>query len=501
VPITSDSSTPRPETRDVDVLVIGAGISGIGAAYHLKANRPGTSFLIVEGRDTIGGTWSLHRYPGIRSDSDMPTFGFGFKPWTHRKSIADGHIILDYLQQAVDENGINRHIRFGHRVQAANFDSRTGRWIVTTTHGDETTTFTGRFLFLGTGYYDYETPFIPDFPGKDDFAGQVIHPQLWPKDLDYAGKKVVVIGSGATAVTLIPSLADKAGHITMLQRSPSYVLSVPAADPITNALNKVLGHERAFPIVRRKNIATGRGLYKLCQKYPTVMRKLLIANVARQLPKGFDVDTHFMPRYNPWEQRLAMVPDGDLFKAIRTGKASVVTDQIERFTERGIRLQSGQELEADIIVTATGLNMSAFGKIALSVDDQVLNMPDHTVYKAMMISDVPNLAFAMGYTNLAWTLKVDLVCEHFCRLLDHMDANGHDIVVPVPENPDMERGPLMDLSSGYVQRGIQQFPRSGDSGSWLVKHAYEVDAERLRNGSIEDPGLRFSSVKTVAYAS
>ena len=497
----SITSTPRSTTQDVDVLIIGAGISGIGAAYHLKANRPGTSFLIIEGRDTIGGTWSLHKYPGIRSDSDMPTFGFGFKPWTHRKSIADGHIILDYLQQTVDENGIGEHIRFGRRVQNANFDSDTGRWTVTTTQGDDTTTFTGRFLFLGTGYYDYEKPFIPDFPGKDDFAGPVIHPQLWPEDLDYAGKKVVVIGSGATAVTLIPSMADKAGHITMLQRSPSYVLSVPAADPITNALNKVLGHERAFPIVRRKNIATARGLFKLCQKYPKIMRKLLIANVARQLPKGFDVDTHFTPRYNPWEQRLAMVPDGDLFKAFRTGKASIVTDQIERFTERGILLESGQELEADIIVTATGLNMSLFGKIALSVDGQVLNMPDHTVYKAMMVSDVPNMAFAMGYTNIAWTLKVDLVCEHFCRMLDHMDAHGHDVVVPVVENPDMARGPLMDLSSGYVQRGIQQFPRSGDSGSWLVKHAYEMDAERLRGGPIEDPGLRFSSVKSVAYAS
>ncbi len=386
-------------------------------------------------------------------------------------------------------------------MQNANFDSDTGRWTVTTTTGGQTSSFTGRFLFLGTGYYDYEKPFIPEFPGKDDFAGQVIHPQLWPEDLDYAGKKVVVIGSGATAVTLIPSMADKTAHITMLQRSPSYVLSVPAADPITNALNKVLGHERAYPIVRRKNIATGRGLFKLCEKYPALMRKLLIANVARQLPKGFDVDTHFTPRYKPWEQRLAMVPDGDLFKTIKSGKASVVTDQIERFTPRGILLKSGQELEADIIVTATGLNMSPFGKIALSLDDQVLNLPDHTVYKAMMVSDVPNLAFAMGYTNLAWTLKVDLVCEHFCRLLDHMDARGYDVVTPVPEAADMERGPLMDMSSGYVQRGIAQFPRAGDRGAWLFKHAYEMDAERLRGGPIEDPGLRFSVVKTAAYAS
>ncbi|MUL48314.1 NAD(P)/FAD-dependent oxidoreductase [Mycobacterium sp. CBMA293] len=497
----SATSAQRSETRDVDVLIIGAGISGIGAAYQLKTQRPGTSFLIVEGRDAIGGTWSLHKYPGIRSDSDMPTFSFGFKPWTHRKAIADGHIILDYLQQAVDENGLDEHIRFGHRVQNANFDSGSGRWTVTTTHGDETTTFTGRFLFLGTGYYDYEKPFIPDFPGVEDFDGPVIHPQLWPEDLDYAGKKVVVIGSGATAVTLLPAMADKARHITMLQRSPSYVLSVPGSDPITNALNKLLGHERAYPIVRRKNIAVIRGQFKLCMKYPTLMRKLLIANVARKLPRGFDVDTHFTPRYNPWQQRLVVVPDGDLFKTIKAGKGSVVTDEIERFTTRGILLKSGQELEADIVVTATGLNMAAFGKIALSVDDQVLNLPDHTVYKAMMVSGVPNMAFAMGYTNLAWTLKVELVCEHLCRLLDHMDDHGYDTVTPVPENADMERSPLMDMSSGYIQRGIRQFPRAGDSGAWVFKHAYEMDAERLRNGPIEDPGLQFSSVKTAVYAS
>ncbi len=479
-------------TAPVDVLVIGAGISGIGMAYHLKTFRPGTSFTVLEGRDAIGGTWSLHQYPGIRSDSDMPTFGFGFKPWTHRKSIADGHIILDYLQQTVAENGLADHLRFGHHVDSANFDSHQGLWTVTTTHEGKTEAFTSRFLFLGTGYYDYENPYIPDFPRRDDFEGPVIHPQLWPKDLDYTGKNVVVIGSGATAVTLIPNMADKAAHVTMLQRSPSYVFSIPASDPIANVLNKVLGHERAYKIVRRKNISLNRGMYKMCMRYPKVMRKLLIANVARQLPKNFDVDTHFTPKYNPWQQRLAMVPDGDLFKMVASGKASIVTDHIDRFTKNGIMLKSGQELAADIIISATGLNMTPFGKIALSVDGHSLHLPDLTVYKAMMLSGVPNFAFAVGYTNIAWTLKVDLVCEHFCRMLDYMDEHGYGKVVPILEDGTMERVPLLDMTSGYVQRAVAQFPRGGTYGPWAFKHAYEMDQERLRNGPIEDPALVFT---------
>ncbi|MDX1877393.1 NAD(P)/FAD-dependent oxidoreductase [Mycolicibacterium sp. 141076] len=479
-------------TAPIDVLVIGAGISGIGMAYHLKTFRPGTSFAVLEGRDAIGGTWSLHQYPGIRSDSDMPTFGFGFKPWTHRKSIADGHIILDYLQQTVEENDLAGHIRFGYHVDSANFDSQQGLWTVNTTHDGHPKTFTSRFLFLGTGYYDYENPYIPDFPGRDDFEGPVIHPQLWPKDLDYTGKNVVVIGSGATAVTLIPNMADKAAHVTMLQRSPSYVFSIPASDPIANVLNKVLGHERAYKIVRRKNISLNRGLFKMCMRYPKVMRKLLIANVARQLPKNFDVDTHFTPKYNPWQQRLAMVPDGDLFKMVSSGKASIVTDHIERFTKHGILLKSGQELAADIIISATGLNMIPFGKIELSVDGHLLHLPDLTVYKAMMLSGVPNFAFAVGYTNIAWTLKVDLVCEHFCRMLDYMDEHGYGKVVPVLEDGTMERVPLLDMTSGYVQRAVAKFPRGGTYGPWAFKHAYEMDQERLRNGPIEDPALVFT---------
>ncbi|MGV0737433.1 NAD(P)/FAD-dependent oxidoreductase [Mycobacterium syngnathidarum] len=491
------------KTTDFDVLIVGAGISGIGAAYHLKTFRPGTTFAVLEGRDSIGGTWSLHQYPGIRSDSDMPTFGYGFKPWTHRKAIADGHIILDYLQQTIDEFGLGEHIRFGHKVQNANFDTAQGRWTLTTTHPTtgQTTTFTSRFLFLGTGYYDYDRPFIPEFAGREDFDGQIVHPQHWPVDLDYTGKRVVVIGSGATAVTLIPSMADKTAHITMLQRSPSYVFSIPASDPIANVLNRTLGHKRASKVIRRKNVALGRGLFKACERWPKLMRKLLISYVRMQLPKHFDVDTHFTPRYNPWEQRLAMVPNGDLFKTISAGKASVVTDRIDRFTKTGILLESGQELAADIIVTATGLNMSPFGKIQLSVDNEAVNLPDTTAYKAMMLSGVPNFAYAVGYTNIAWTLKVDLVCEHFCRLLDYMDAHGHGTVVPTLDEPTMDRVPMMDMTSGYVQRAIAKFPRAGTSGPWTLKHAYEIDVERLRHGPVEDDALKFTPKKPALVVS
>lgn len=496
-------TTSPTQTTDFDVLIIGAGISGIGAAYHLKTRRPQSSFVVLEAHESVGGTWSLFQYPGIRSDSDMPTFGYSFKPWTHRKSIADGHLILDYLQQIVTDNRLAEHIRFGYRVVGAEFRSATGRWTVTAAHAGtgETLTFTTRFLFLGTGYYDHEAGFTPDFSGVADFAGQLIHPQHWPADLDYCGKRVVVIGSGATAVTLIPAMADAARHITMLQRSPSYVFSIPAEDTIANTLNRLLGHDRASRIIRRKNIAMSRGMYKACQRAPKLMRRLLIANVRRQLPKHFDVDTHFTPRYDPWDQRLCMVPNGDLFKAISSGKASVVTDRIARFTATGILLESGQELAADIIVTATGLNMVPFGKISLSVDGRPVHWPDTTIYKAMMLSGVPNLAFAVGYTNISWTLKVDLVCEHFCRLLDYMDAHSHDTVMPVLDDPDMERVPAMDMSSGYVQRAIAKFPRGGTSGPWAFKHAYELDVERLRDGPVEDAALQFTATKSAVLAS
>ncbi|MFF4935208.1 flavin-containing monooxygenase [Streptomyces griseofuscus] len=499
---TSRTTPPSGSSTDVDVLIVGAGISGIGAACHLKARRPGTSFVIVEGRDAIGGTWDLFRYPGVRSDSDMPTFGYGFRPWTHRKSIADGHLILDYLRQTADEYGLARHTRFGLRVVSAEFSSTRGRWTVTAQHSGsrERARFTARFLFLGTGMYDHDAGFTPEFAGIEDFTGTVIHPQHWPADLDHTGERVVVIGSGATAITLIPSMARTAAHVTMLQRSPSYVFSVPAHDMPAHTLRKLVGHERAHRIVRRKNILFTRGIYKASRRMPRLMRRLLIANVRRQLPRHFDVDTHFTPHYDPWDQRLCVVPDGDLFKAISAGRASVVTDRIDRFTETGIRLESGQELTADIIVTATGLTMSPFGGIRLSVDGRVTKPADTTAYKAMMLSGVPNLVFALGYTNLSWTLKVDLVCEHFCRLLDHMDAHGYDTVQPVLDDPAVERVPYMDLSSNYVLRGIGKFPRAGTSGPWTVEMAYEKDVERLREGPVGDGALRFTAGAPVPSA-
>jgi len=497
--VTTDSKlvpdTVLAPPTDVDVLIVGAGISGIGAAYHLATKRPGTSFAILEGRDAIGGTWDLFKYPGIRSDSDLHTFGFAFKPWTHENAIAAADLILDYLGETVAENGLGEHIRFGHKVLSAEFSSATARWTVTARRADtgETVEFTSRFLFSGTGYYDYDSGFTPDFPGVEDFEGEFVHPQHWPEDLDYAGKRVVVIGSGATAVTLIPALAEKAGHVTMLQRSPSYVISLPTKDVIANTLNKVLDHDRAYRITRRKNVAIQRGIYKAARRWPKGVRRLLMADVKRRLPKGYDVDTHFNPSYDPWDQRLCMVPDGDLFTTISSGKASVVTDRIERLTPTGIRLVSGQELQADIIVSATGLNLLPLGGIDLVVDGTPVDLPQTTVYKAMMLSDVPNFAFAIGYTNAAWTLKVDLVCEHFCRVLDHMDATGQETFVPVLDDHAMERGPLLDLTSGYVQRAIGRFPKAGTRGPWEAAMAYEKDVDRLRHGAVEDPALRFGT--------
>lgn len=488
-------STTRP--TDFDVLIIGAGISGIGAAHHLKTKRPTTSFAVLDGRDEIGGTWSLFKYPGIRSDSDMPSFGFGFKPWTHRLAIADAHIILDYLREAVADGGIDKHLRFGHKVLSANFSSDDAHWTVRFQNSatGEFGELTSRFVYLGTGYYNYDEGHSPDFAGSADFAGDIIHPQHWPADFDYSGKRVVVIGSGATAVTLIPAMAKTAAHVTMLQRSPSYVFSLPAADPIANTLNRVIGPDRAYPIIRRKNIALNRGIFKAAKRFPKVVRKALMADVRRRLPRNFDVDKHFGPTYNPWDQRLCMVPNGDLFTTISAGKASVATDHIDRFTTSGILLKSGEHLPADVIVTATGLNMLAFGGIDLSVDGVAVDPSRETIYKAMMLSGVPNMVFAFGYTNLAWTLKVDLVCEHFCRLLDHMEQHGHEVMTPVAP-ADIEQLPMLDMSSGYVQRAIAQFPKVGTDGAWKMAMAYEDDIERLRHGAVVDPDLHFAKLES-----
>jgi len=492
---TSTSTSTTLADIDVDVLIVGAGISGIGAGVHLTQKRPGTSFAILEARDAIGGTWDLFRYPGIRSDSDLHTFGYAFKPWTSENAIADAHEILSYLQETVDEYGLAPHIHFGHKILGAAWSSQQARWTVRVerTSTGETFTVTCGWLFAAPGYYNYAGGYTPEFDGRDEFTGTIVHPQAWPEDLDYSGKRVVVIGSGATAVTLIPAMADRAAHVTMLQRSPSYIMSLPKKDPLANGLGRVLPRRVAYGITRKANIARQRLVYELSMRHPQFVRGLIRSLTVRQLPKDYPVDTHFKPQYNPWEQRLCAVPDGDLFKAIRQGKASVVTDRIERFTATGILLASGQELQADIIVTATGLNLQALGGITLAVDGQPVSLPDTVAYKSMLLSGVPNFAFAFGYTNSSWTLKVDLVCEHLCRILDHMDATGADTVAPVVDETAIERRPMLDLQAGYIQRAAHTFPSQGSRGPWTVEMSYKSDRARLLDGPVEDPALQFSA--------
>ena len=487
------TATAPNRTDHVDVLIVGAGISGIGAAYYLQTRQPGKSYTVLEARDTTGGTWDLFRYPGIRSDSDLHTFGYEFKPWEDEDAIAGADKILAYLRETVAENHIERNIRFRHKVHSAAWSSAEALWRVQVERVDtgEHLTISANWLFCAGGYYRYDEGFTPHFEGTEKFRGQIVHPQQWPEDLDYRGKKVVVIGSGATAVTLIPAMADDAEHVTMLQRSPSYIMPVPSKDAIANALKKVLGNERGYAITRRKNIAQQRTIYRLCQRYPRAARRLIRYINAKQLPEGYPVDEHFKPTYDPWDQRLCAVPNADLFKAIRAGKASVVTDRIVTFTERGILLESGAELEADIIVTATGLKLLALGGMELTVDGEKVNLPDTVAFKGIMLSGVPNFAFAVGYTNSSWTLKVGLVCEHFCRLLAHMDAHGYDTCVPELADPDMPTRPLLDFEAGYVQRAVHEWPRQGVEGPWQVVMDYQRDVEVLRNGPVTDADLRF----------
>ncbi|HUO38191.1 MAG TPA: NAD(P)/FAD-dependent oxidoreductase [Mycobacterium sp.] len=505
--MTTRSLTRASQTHSlsghVDVLVVGAGISGIGLGHHLVTNQPGRTFAIVDSRDAIGGTWDLFRYPGIRSDSDLHTFGYEFKPWTNKNAIADAHEILDYLHETIAENDLGRRIYLGHKVLRADWSSEDARWTVTLqrTHSGDRFELTCDVLFSAAGYYDYAAGHTPHFEGQQDFSGLIVHPQAWPEDLDYRGKKVVVIGSGATAVTLIPAMADEVAHVTMLQRSPSYVLPIPRQDPIANTLRRLLPDKIAYRITRRINIARQRLIYGASQRYPRQVRRLIRAINARALPDGYAVDTHFNPGYNPWDQRLCAVPDSDLFKAISSGKASVVTDRIARFTQRGILLESGRELDADIIVTATGLQLLAFGGMQLTVDGQPVNVHDCLVYKSMMLSGVPNFAFAFGYTNSSWTLKVDLVCEHLCRMLAHMDRRGYTTVTAVVDDPTLTRRPMLDFSAGYVQRAVDLFPQQGSHGPWTVEMSYAADRARLRNGPIEDPALRFATAVRQADSS
>jgi monooxygenase len=487
-------TTTHTPVEHLDVLIVGAGISGIGAGRYLTTELPHKSFAILEARATSGGTWDLFRYPGIRSDSDLHTFGYEFKPWRDEQSIADAPRILTYLRETITENGLDERIRHSHRVLSAAWSTPEARWLVDVERIDtgERLQLSAGWLFCAGGYYRYDEGFTPHFEGRERFRGPIVHPQHWPEDLDHAGKRVLVIGSGATAVTLVPALAETAGHVTMLQRTPSYVMPVPRNDVVADKLRAWFGEERGFALTRRKNIARGIGIWKFCQRYPKAARKLIRWVNAKQLPEGYPVDEHFNPPYDPWDQRLCAVPDGDLFRAIRNGTADVVTDRIATFTESGVLLESGRELAADVIVTATGLNVQAIGGISLTVDGEPVHLPDTVAYKGMMLSGVPNFVLAIGYTNSSWTLKIGLLCEHFCRLLAHMDARGYDVARPEPSDQDMPTRPFLDFAAGYIQRAVDQLPRQGDRMPWLTSTSYSSDVKLLRADSVTDPELHLS---------
>jgi len=477
----------------VDVLIVGAGLSGIGAAYHLQKKCPRKTYAILEGRAAMGGTWDLFRYPGIRSDSDMYTLGYVFKPWKEAKAIAEGPSILKYIRETAAENGIDKHIRFNHMVRRASWSTQDAKWTVEAECNGETRRVTCNFLFMCSGYYRYSEGYNPEFPGRDRFKGRIAHPQKWTDDIDYAGKRVVVIGSGATAVTLVPAMAERAAHVTMLQRSPTYVISMPGRDRIANFLRSILPAKVAYGMARWKNVLFGMAFFKLSRRKPEWMKNLILRGVRRELGPDYDVATHFTPRYNPWDQRLCLVPDSDLFNAINSGKASVVTDTIDTFTERGIKLKSGKELEADIIVTATGLALEWLGGMQVSIDGNPVDFAKTFNYKGMMYSDVPNLASAFGYTNASWTLKADLICNYVCRLLNHMDAQGMRQCTPRNRDNSLVAEPFLDFSSGYVQRSVDKLPKQGSHLPWKLHQNYALDIAMLKFGKLDDGVMEFSN--------
>jgi cation diffusion facilitator CzcD-associated flavoprotein CzcO len=482
------------DSEHLDVLIVGAGLSGIGAAWHLQDKCPGRSYAIVEARETSGGTWDLFRYPGIRSDSDMYTLGYSFRPWKDAKAIADGPAILSYIREVASDHGIDARIRYGHRVVAASWSTPDARWTVEIEQGPEKrkVTLTCGFLWMCSGYYDYAAGYTPEFPGVERFKGRIVHPQKWTEDIDYKGKKVVVIGSGATAVTLVPAMAPEAAHVTMLQRSPTYVVARPAEDPFANRMRRRLPLKLAYAITRWKNVLLGMYFYQLCKRKPERAKELILKGVRFLLGPDYDVQKHFTPRYNPWEQRLCLVPDADLFRAIRRKQVSVVTDQIETFTETGIKLRSGDELPADLIVTATGLVLVPLGKARLSVDGRPVDPSKTFIYNGMMYSDVPNLASVFGYTNASWTLKADLVCEYVCRLLSHMERNGYRQCMPHNTDPSLTEEPWVTFSSGYIQRALAQQPKQGSKRPWKLHQNYALDLLSLRFGSLRDRAMVFS---------
>jgi cation diffusion facilitator CzcD-associated flavoprotein CzcO len=482
------------DSDHVDVLVVGAGLSGIAAGYHVQKNCPGRTYAILESREVLGGTWDLFRYPGIRSDSDMYTLGYSFRPWVGAKAIADGPSILSYIQETAREHGIDKKIRFGHRVEKASWSSKTSLWTIEARRTDtnEVVRLTCRFLLMCSGYYDYQGGYTPDFAGTEQFRGRIVHPQKWTDDVDYEGKRVVVIGSGATAVTLVPELAKKAAHVTMLQRSPTYVISIPAVDGVAKWLGRRLPTQVAYDVSRWKNVALSMAMFNFCRRFPAQAEKLIASGVRKGLGPDFDIATHFTPSYKPWDQRVCLVPDGDLFEAIKNGSADVVTDHIVSFTETGLKLKSGKTLEADVVVTATGLKLLVGGGVQVVVDDQPVEVGKTMNYKGTMLSDVPNFAIALGYTNASWTLKCDLVCEFVCRLLNHMERGGFTKCAPRVSGDHGDLEPLINFSSGYIQRSIADLPKQGARAPWRLYQNYLLDLFSLRYGAVADGVIEFS---------
>ena len=491
----SVAGSPAVAPEHVDVLVVGAGLSGIGAACRLRIECPWATFAVLEAREDLGGTWDLFRYPGIRSDSDMFTLGYPFRPWPEGESIADGPAILQYLRDTAADYGIDRHIRFRHRVLSADFDTSVGRWEVVVERGADDGTLervhlTCSWIMSCSGYYRYDRGYLPDFVGMDEFSGRIVHPQFWPEDLDHDGARIVVIGSGATAITLVPALADRAAHVTMLQRSPTYVASLPRTNPLTSRLRRLLPRRWEGPVLRWTNALTTQGFYVLSRRRPDLVKRVLRKGVERELPAGYDVDTHFTPRYDPWDQRLCVVTDGDLFAGIRNGSVEVVTDHVDRFTGDGILLRSGRHLPADVVVTATGLDLLFLGGIELAVDGVAVDVTERMAYKGMMLEGVPNLAMAIGYTNASWTLKSDLTCRYVCRLVNHLRRSGTTTCTPVAEGVRVSEDSLMGLSSGYVVRAQDRMPRQGDRFPWRVYQSYLRDLRAMRHDGLGE-GLRF----------
>ncbi len=482
----------------MDVIIVGAGLSGVGGACHLRRECPTKSLAILEGRERMGGTWDLFRYPGVRSDSDMYTLGYRFRPWRDNKAMADGPAILSYIRETAADYDVDKLIRYNHRVQRVSWSSKDARWTVEAETGSDKklVRLTCNFIYLCTGYYDYDKGYTPEWQGVERFRGKIVHPQKWPEDLDYTGKRVVVIGSGATAVTLVPAMAQRAAHVTMLQRSPSYIVSRPAEDRIANVLRRYLPDRAAYMLARWKNVLAATFFYNLARNRPNVFKWMIARGVRNNLGDKYD-SKDFTPPYNPWDQRLCLVPDADLFRSIREGRVSLVTDHIETFTEDGLLLKSGTRLDADVIVTATGLVLKLFSGMQLVVDGAPVVMPKTLVYKGMMFSDVPNLAFAVGYTNASWTLKCDLIAEYVCRLLNHMDHHGYNVCTPRVNDPDIEEIPVIDFNSGYVLRALDALPRQGSRTPWRLHQNYVKDLSMMRYGRVEDGTMEFRSTPVV----